>query len=175
MGLAIKLMLTHLIMSVIQFLFMPAFFGLWQDNIAFQIFVGLFYIGIFWFIIYADASGRGMEDYRREEFRASNGFFSGAVASIPAILLYIVAFIPFGLGEWENILRAILRIWLVPYTIVFIRFENYLNYIFPIVILIFPILTGLSYLDGERKRKTILAMVEKAKATKSEKSKVGKK
>lgn len=169
---ALKLMGTHAIMSLVQFLFMLSFFGLWQDNIIYQWAVGILYIAIFWLVIYADASSRGSEDFKKGSFSYTQGFIAGLTASIPALLLYISALIYGYPSETINWVVTILRIWLVPYYVFFTSFENMILWIIPATILVFPVVTGLSYMDGERRRKGIIAIIERAKSSRIEKSKM---
>jgi len=169
---ALKLFGTHAIMSLVQFLFMPAFFGLWQDNIAYQWAVGLLYVVIFWLVIYADASGSGSDDFKKGSFVRTSGFIAGLKASIPAFLIYILALFYGFSSESINWFITILRIWLVPYTLLFTAFEHIIMWIVPATITIFPIVSGLSYMDGERRRKKIIAIIEKAKSSRIEKSKI---
>ncbi|MBT9151590.1 MAG: hypothetical protein DDT40_01786 [candidate division WS2 bacterium] len=172
---ALKLLGTHAIMSLVQFLFMPAFFGLWQDNVIYQWAVGILYIAIFWLVVYADASSRGSEDFKKGDFTRRKGAVSGATASIPALLLYISALIYGYPSETVNWFITILRVWLVPYTMLFTSFEHMILWTIPAIILVFPVVTGLSYMDGERRRKGIIAIIDRAKSLKIEKSKINSK
>jgi len=172
---ALKLLGTHAIISLVQFLFMPAFFGLWQDNVIYQWTVGILYIALFWLVIYADTSSRGSEDYKKEVFVYSKGFIAGATASIPIILLYILGLISGYPSDTVNWFITVLRVWLVPYTLLFTSFEYVILWTIPFTILIFPIVSGLSYLDGKRKRKGIIAIIDRAKSSRIDKSRVNSK
>jgi hypothetical protein len=159
-------------MSLVQLLFMHAFFSLWRENVVYQWAVGILYIVIFWIVIYADASSRGSEDFKKGSFSCTKGFKAGLIASIPALLLYISALIcgyTSVTGIW---LITILRVWLVPYTKLFTGLEHMMLWIILATILVFPVVSGLSYMDGERRRKVIIALIDRAKASRMEKSKV---
>jgi len=123
-------------------------------------------------VIYADVSSRGSEDFRRGAFEYTKGFLAGIIASIPLLVIYFAGLI-YGYSDVSiNWFVTFLRIWLVPYTIVFSSFDDMILWIMPVTILMFPIVTGLSYMDGKRKRLRVNAVIEKAKALRIEKSKV---
>ncbi len=63
----------------------------------------------------------------------------------------------------------------MPYTMLFTSFEHMILWTIPAIILVFPVVTGLSYMDGERRRKGIIAIIDRAKSLKIEKSKINSK
>jgi len=171
----LKLLGIHAIMSLVQFLLMPAFFGIFQGNEIYQWFVGLLFIAIFWLIIYADASSTGSEHSKKGIYAHYKGFLAGATASLPAIVVYLAGLIYGHPSDTINWFITILRIWLVPYTKVFSSLEHMILLLIPAVILIFPLISGFSYMDGPRKRKKVLDIIARVNSTKAEKSKVIKK
>ena len=172
---ALKLLGTHAIISLVQFVFMPAFLGLWQDNAIYQWVVGILYIALFWLVIYADTSSRGSEDFKKGTFDYTKGFIAGATASIPMLTIYIAGLIYSYHSDTLNWFISILRVWLVPYNMLITSFEHIILWIIPFTILIFPVVSGLSYLDGKRRRKGIMAIIDKARSSKIEKSRINRK
>ena len=63
------------------------------------------------------------------------------------------------------------RIWLIPYIKFIVALEDYMPYIAIIFTLLLPIVSGLSYIDGIRRRNKILEAIEKKRAQKTELSK----
>ncbi len=168
---SLKLLGTHAIMSVAQFIFMPSLMGLFENEI-YQWIVGLLFIAIFWLIIYADMSSKGLDDTKKDAFAPYKGFIIGLIASIPSTILYLLATIMKSSTSNVNWFSIALRIWLVPYIKIFTTFEEMMPDITIIPIALFPILTGVSYIDGRRKRSKILKAIERAEATRAEKSKM---
>ena len=168
--LGLKLIGTHAIMSIVEFFLMVPLIGLW-DNQIYQWAVGLILMLFFWVVIYSDINYTSQNELKRDLFWKPKGFYIGLIASIPALTLYIAAFLI--KGEF-NYAEVALRIWLAPYTRIFVSFENLMPYIAIIPIVLLPILSGLSYLDGPRKRKKILDAIEDSDARRAEKSKVDK-
>ncbi|MDN5277506.1 MAG: hypothetical protein PWR01_1471 [Clostridiales bacterium] len=167
-----KLLGTHAVMSLVQFIFMPALFGILEKNQLYQWLIGLVYIAIFWLIIYADMSNKGLDDAKKDVFAPYKGFIAGLIASVPGIVLYLLAITMKVPGSTVNWFDVILRIWLVPYTKIFVTFEKMMPDIAIIPIALLPLLSGISYIDGLRKRKKILEAIENAEAMRAEKSKV---
>ena len=168
----LKILGTHAVMSIVQIALMPALFGIWQDKELYQWLIGLIYIGVFWIIIYADISYASQNDVKRGRYHPSKGFISGLIASIPGIILYLLA-MAFA-SQKVNYFEVALRVWLVPYIKIFTSFDDFMPAVAIVPILLFPILCGLSYLDGPRRRKKVLDVIEKTEAMKAEKSKVKK-
>lgn len=168
----LRLLGTHAIMSLVQFIFMPSLFGIFEKNQIYQWFIGLVYIAIFWLIVYADMSSKGLDDSKKDIYAHYKGFIAGLIASIPGIILYVLAVTIQPAAESINWFGTALRIWLVPYTKIFITFEKLMPDIAIIPIILFPLVSGVSYIDGIRKRKKILKAIEKSDALKAEKSKV---
>lgn len=166
----LKILGTHVIMFIVQIALMPALFGIWQDKELYQWLIGLLYIGVFWLIIYADVSYASQNDIKRGRYYPSKGFISGLIASIPDIILYLLAMA--FVSQEPNYFEVALRVWLVPYIKIFTTFTDAMPAVAIAPILIFPILCGLSYLDGPRRRKKILDAIEKSESMRAEKSKV---
>jgi len=173
-GFSLKLLGTHAILSIVQIALMPALFGLWQEQPIYQWFMGIFYIAVFWLIIYADVSHTSQNDLKRDRYAPYKGFLNGMIASIPALVLYIIAMIYPSINDGVNYFAVALRIWLVPYIKIFTTFEDLMPAIAIFPILLFPIGCGLSYLDGPRRRKKILDAIDKSDSMRAEKSKVRK-
>ncbi len=168
-----KLLGTHTLMSVIQIFLYFLLFGVFESEI-YQWLMGIFFILLFWLVIYADASYYGQNDLKRGTFNKVKGFISGLIASIPGTVVYIgaVVFEIFRTNEQSvNFMEIALRIWLIPYIKLYVTFENVMPYIMIVFILFFPIVSGLSYLDGIRRRDKILKAIEKREAMRSELSK----
>lgn len=168
----LKLLGTHAVMSLVQLIFMPALFGILEKNQVYQWLVGLVYIAIFWLIIYADMSNKGLDDAKKDVFAPYKGFIAGLIASIPSVILYLLAISMKPSAGSVNWFSTVLRIWLVPYTKIFVTFEKMMPDIAIIPIALLPLLSGISYIDGLRKRKKILEAIENAEAMRAEKSKV---
>jgi len=167
--LSLKLIGTHAIISIVEFFLMIPLMGLWKDNEIYQWLVGLLLMFILWFIIYSDISYVGQNELKRDLFWKPKGFIIGLIASIPALILYILAII---IEAKINYAEIVLRLWLAPYTKFFTTFQDKMPYIAIIPIAILPILSGLSYLDGPRRRKKILDVIKESDAQRTEKSKV---
>lgn len=167
----LKLLGTHAILSLAQFIFMPSLLGLFENEI-YQWVVGLLFIAIFWLIIYADMSNKGLDDAKKDAFAPYKGFIIGLIASIPSAILYLLAIIMKSSANGFNWVSVVLRIWLVPYIKIFTTFEEMMPDITIIPIAIFPLLSGISYIDGRRKRSKILKAIERAEAMRAEKSKM---
>ncbi|NLO81817.1 MAG: hypothetical protein GX094_01985 [Clostridiales bacterium] len=174
----LQLIGTHAVMSIIQFVLMPSLFSILENNQIYQWFIGLLYIAIFWFIIYVDMSGKGLDDCRRGNYAMYNGFITGLVASVPPVLLYILAMTYSPGPNQVNWFTTALRVWLIPYTKIFVTFDSSssLRHLMPdiaiIPIVLFVLGAGISYIDGSRKRKKILDIIDKSDALRAEKSKV---
>jgi hypothetical protein len=163
----LKLLGSHVLMSIVQFFLYFLIFGVFPDSELYQWIIGIFFIALFWLIIYADASHYGQNDLKRGNFHKSKGFISGIVASIPGIVLYLLAItLP---SVW--IFEVVLRTYLIPYIKLIITFENSMPTISIIFILFFPLVTGFSYLDGIRRRKRIQEAIAKKDAMRGELSK----
>ena len=159
-----KLLATHALMTVIQLFLYLLLFSIFPKNKIYQWAMGLFFIFLFWVVIYADASYYGQNDLKRGTFRKTKGFLSGLIASIPGILLYVGSLI-------YQPIEIALRCWLIPYVKLFVTFENVMPYIAIVFILMFPVVSGVSYLDGIRRRKKILESIQKKNAMRGELSK----
>ncbi|MFS8501461.1 MAG: hypothetical protein FWJ59_06600 [Caldicoprobacter sp.] len=166
----LKLMGTHAIVSLIQFIFIPPLLSIFENQI-YQWLVGLVCIAMFWLIVYADMSKVGLDDAKKDAFAQYKGFIAGLLASIPSIILYLLAIAmePSGSVNWFEIA---LRLWLIPYTKIFTTFDKMMPHIAIIPIALFPMVAGISYIDGLRKRKQILKAIENSEATRAERSKV---
>jgi len=167
----LRLLGTHAIMSLVLFIFMPSLLGLFENEI-YQWVIGLIYIAIFWLIIYADMSNKGLDDAKKDAFAPYKGFIAGLIASIPGVILYLLAIMMKSSTGSINWGAIVLRVWLVPYTKLFLAFENMMPEIAIIPIALLPLLSGISYIDGLRKRNKILKAIEKAETMRAEKSKV---
>lgn len=161
---------THAIISIVESFLLLPLAGLW-DNSIYQWVVGLILIFFLWIVVYADMNSKGQNDLKRGVFVKAKGFLVGLVASIPALILYIAS-ISLVNAEF-NYAEVVLRIWLVPYSKFFVTFEELMPHLALIPIILFPIITGISYLDGPRRREKILKAIEQSDAQRAEKSKVG--
>ncbi|MBM7581511.1 hypothetical protein JOD02_000334 [Caldicoprobacter guelmensis] len=168
----LKLLGTHAVMSLVQFIFMPGLFGIFDENEVYQWIVGLVYIAIFWLVIYADMSNRGLDDAKKDAFAPYKGFIAGLIAAVPAIVLYLLAMGAERPHNAINLFEVILRGWLVPYTKIFVTFEKNMPDIAIIPIAVLPVISGISYIDGLRKRKKILEALKRAEAMRAQRSKV---
>lgn len=169
--LGLKLIGTHAIMSIVEFFLLIPLMGIWENNQLYQWFIGLLLIFIFWLVIYSDISYTSQNDLKRDRFWKPRGFFIGLVASIPAVTLFILTLL---INNEPNFIEIALRFWLSPYSKVFISFQNQMPYLALVPIMLFPIISGLSYLDGTRKRKKILDAIKQSDSKRAEKSKVDK-
>jgi heme/copper-type cytochrome/quinol oxidase subunit 2 len=151
---------------------MPSLFGIFEKNQIYQWFIGLVYIAVFWLIVYADMSSKGLDDSKKDSYAHYKGFIIGLFASIPGIILYVLAVTVQPATNSINWFSTALRVWLVPYTKIFITFEKFMPDIAIIPVLLFPLVSGISYIDGIRKRKKILKAIEKSDTLKAQKSKV---
>ncbi|MFY9176111.1 MAG: hypothetical protein WBI74_02625 [Caldicoprobacterales bacterium] len=167
--LGLRLIGTHALMSIVEFFLMMPLMGLWENNQIYQWLIGLLLVIFFWLIIYSDVNYTSQNELKRNLFWKPKGFIIGLIASIPALVLFILAIM---IQADINYAEIALRIWLSPYTKFFVTFQDKMPYIAIIPIFILPVLTGLSYLDGPRKRKKILDAIKEADAQRTEKSKV---
>mgnify|MGYP000862248421 FL=1 len=159
-----KLMGTHALMTVIQLFLYFLLFSIFPDSELYQWLMGLFFILLFWVVVYADASYYGQNDLKRGNFKKTKGFLSGLIASIPGLALYIGALI-------YQPIEIALRSWLIPYVKLFVTFEDFMPYIAIVFLLMFPIVSGFSYLDGIRRREKVLKAIEKKEAMRNQLSK----
>ncbi len=171
--LGLKLFGTHAIVTIVELAVMLPLLGIFEDSQIYQWFIGLVYIGIFWLMVYADMTSNGLEDCKKDQYAHYKGFVAGLIASIPAIVLYIIALVngPAPGSEDINWYSTILRAWLVPYTKIFLAFKHLMPQIAIIPIMILPLVSGFSYMNGPRKRKKILDAIERSDALRAEKSK----
>ncbi len=169
---------THAVLSVVLFIFFPSLFSIFENNQIYQWFIGVVYMAVFWFIIYIDMSARGLDDCKKGIYNVYNGFITGLIASIPAIVLYVLAMTYQPAPNQVNWFSTALRVWLIPYTKIFITFDNSatMKHLMPgiaiIPIILFVLGSGISYIDGFRRRKKILDIIGQSNALKAEKSKV---
>lgn len=168
--LSLRLIGTHAIMSIVQFVLMLPLLAILQENELYQWGIGLLFIAIFWLIIYADMSQNGQEDTQLDSYNPTKGFLAGLIAAIPGIILYFATLIYRGDLNWFNI---ILRVWLSPYIKIFTSFEGQMPHPAIIVNMLLPIISGISYLDGPRRRQKVLDAIERSNKMKTEKSKIG--
>jgi signal transduction histidine kinase len=117
----LKLLGSHALMTAVQSFLFLLLFGIFESE-WYQWIAGIFFIALFWFIIYADASHYGQNDLKRGTFRYSKGFLSGLVASVPALILYVLSL---SFSSFD-LFRVTLRIWLIPYIKLMVAFENYM-------------------------------------------------
>ncbi|HHT65772.1 MAG TPA: hypothetical protein GX017_06750 [Clostridiales bacterium] len=153
--------------TILQLLLSGFLFGIFPDSQFYQWLIGLLNIIIFCVVIYADASSYGQNDLKRGTFRKSKGFLSGFIASIPGLILYILA-VSMPSVAWFTV---ILRIWLIPFVKLIVTFEKYSPDILIVFLALFPLITGFSYLDGIRRREKVKKAIEKKEAMRVELSK----
>ena len=156
----LKLLGTHAIMSVVEFVLMLPLFGILQDNQIYQWFIGILFIGVFWLVVYADMSSNGLEDSKRGKYKSSKGFIAGLLCTIPGIILYIGALLYIPGANKINWFDFALRIWLVPYIQIFNSLKDSMPHPALIVNMLLPIVTGFSYIDGLRKHRQVLDAIE---------------
>ncbi|NMA96395.1 MAG: hypothetical protein GX974_10180 [Clostridiales bacterium] len=166
----LKLLSTNAIMSLVQFVLMLPLLGILEDNWIYQWAIGLLFVAIFWFIVYVEMSENGLEDTKLDSYYPFRGFIAGLFCSIPGVLLYVLTLIFPADPNWFNIA---MRIWLSQYIKIFNSFESYMPHLGLITSLLLPIVSGISYMDGPRKRQKVLNAIRKADEMKHEKSKVG--
>ena len=163
----LKLFGSHVLMSVVQFFLYFLIFGVFPDSELYQWIIGIMFIALFWLVIYADASYYGQNDLKRDNFHKSKGFISGLIASIPGLVLYILALaLP---SAW--IFEVLLRAYLIPYIKLIITFQSSMPAVSIVFMMFFPIVSGLSYLDGMRRRNKIQEAIAKKDAMRGELSK----
>ncbi|MGI6571354.1 MAG: hypothetical protein ACOX27_09995 [Caldicoprobacterales bacterium] len=162
----LKLLGSHALMTAVQSFLFLLLFGIFESE-WYQWIAGIFFIALFWFIIYADASHYGQNDLKRGTFRYSKGFLSGLVASVPALILYVLSL---SFSSFD-LFRVTLRIWLIPYIKLMVAFENYMPAITIVFILLFPLVTGFSYIDGIRRRNKIMEKIREKESMRAELSK----
>ncbi len=167
--LGLKLIGTNAIVSIIVFFLMVPLMGLWENNQIYQWIIGLIFIIFFWLIVYSDINHTSQNDIKRGFFWKPKGFLAGVIASIPTFVLFMIAVV---VKNEPNYAEIAMRIWLAPYTKVFVSLEEYMPYIAIIPIILLPIIAGLSYLDGPRRRQKILDAIKESDAMRAEKSKV---
>jgi hypothetical protein len=170
----LKLLGTHVLMTVIELFLYLLLFGIFPKSELYQWFIGLFFIGLFWLVIYADASSYGQNNLKRGNFHKSKGFVSGAIASVPGLVLYIVAaaYQASGLNlKYLDLAEVALRLWLIPYVKLYVTFETQMPYIAVLFILMLPVVSGFSYLDGKRRREKDLKAIEAKEARRNQLSK----
>mgnify|MGYP001063758935 CR=1 FL=1 len=172
--LSLKLLSTHAVMSIIQFVLMLPLFGIFTDNQIYQWIIGILFIGIFWLVIYGDMSSNGLQDAKSGKYKSHKGFIAGLLCTIPGIILYIATILyeP-DISNKINWFNVILRIWLSPYIKIFNSLESSMPHPALVVNMLLPIVAGISYMDGLRQQKKIRDVIEEADKTKIEKSKIG--
>lgn len=165
---ALKLLGTHALMTVVQFFLYLILFGIFVDSAIYQWFMGIFFIALFWLVVYADVSHAGQNDLKREVYSASRTVIAACWAALPGIVLYAAHYF------YEPLVIA-LRLWQIPYIKIFVTLDairpDWVPHAALIAILLFPAGVLLCYLDGPRRRKKILAAIEKSEALRAEKSK----
>lgn len=160
----LKLLGTHLLMSVIQFFLYLILFSIFQDSKIYQWFMGIVFILIFWLVIYSDASYYGQNDIKRNNYFHYKGFIAGVIATLPGILFYMGSLIYAPIG-------ILLRLWLIPYVQVYVSLASAMPHLTIILALLFPLVSGFSYRDGIRRRNKVLKAIEKKDSQRVELSK----
>ncbi|HHY81138.1 MAG TPA: hypothetical protein GX505_00430 [Clostridiales bacterium] len=162
----LKLLGTHILMNLVEFFLVFLLFSIFPDSQLYQWFIGIVFILIFWFVIYADSSYYGQNDLKRGTFSPAKGFISGLIAALPGLLLYVIMILT--KAGW---LEVVLRTWLIPYIKLIVAFEKIMPEITILFILFFPLVSGFSYLDGIRRRKKVLEAIEKKESMRKQLSK----
>src|SRR5690606_18362948 len=134
---------------------------------------GILFIAIFWFMIYADMSNNGLQDAKSEKYKPHKGFIAGLLCTIPGIILYVAAILYGQDANKINWFDVTLRIWLSPYIKIFNSLESSMPHPALVVNLFLPIVAGISYMDGLRKRQKIRDAIDEVDKKKEEISKVG--
>src|SRR5690554_5782423 len=142
--LSLKLLGTHAIMSVVQFVLMLPLLGILQDNQIYQWAIGLLFIAIFWLVIYAEMSHNGLEDTKADKYRPIRGFIAGLICTAPGIILYFATLFYKTEPNWFNV---IMRIWLSPYIKIFTSLESHMPHPALVVSMLLPVVSGVSYMD----------------------------
>src|SRR5690554_4601605 len=154
-------------MSFVELFMYVLLSGIFRDNTIFQWTVFVFLVALFWFMIYLEASKIGENNLKRGSFKRTRGFIVGLYATIPALVLYIAALI-------YRPLKFLLHIWLSPYIRLFNTFEQYMPHVAMITALLLPIVSGISYIDGVRRRKKLLKTIKEKESMRDELSKYDK-
>jgi hypothetical protein len=172
--LGLKLLGLHAMLSLVGIFLYLLLFGVFPDSELYQWFIGLLFVGMFWIVVHGYASSYGQKHLKQGVFTKAKGFVSGLIASIPGLILYAAAsaYKMSGLdSEYLSLIQVIMRLWLIPYIKFFVAFEKHMPYIAIIFILLFPIVTGFSYLDGQRLRERDLKAIQKKEAMRRQLSK----
>lgn len=180
---SLRLFLTHMVLTLVTFAFMPVLVSI--KNVIIQWMIAGIFIGLFWLAVWADSAMRGekdsfwseSEEKRRQKrgsvdsenidrslgYFPSKGFIAGLIASIPGMILSLTAILAYGNVKIYTVINVIIRIWLSPYIHLFGQFPKTLPYLFLILVLIFPIFSGLGYLHGPARRQKIKDAINKSK------------
>lgn len=156
---------THATMSFVELFMYVLLSGIFRDNTIFQWTVFVFLVALYWFMIYLEASKIGENNLKRGSFKRTRGFIVGLYATIPALILYIAALI-------YRPLKFLLHIWLSPYIRLFVSFEDAMPHLAILTALLLPIVTGVSYIDGIRRRNKLLKAIEEKRSKKEDLSKM---
>lgn len=138
--------------------------GIFRDNAIFQWAVFAFLVTLFWLMIYLEASKIGETDLKRGAYRSLKGFISGLYATIPALVLYIAVLT-------YSPLKFLLHIWLSPYIRLFNTFEQGMPHLAMLAAMALPLVSGISYMDGIRRRNKLLKTIEEKESMRNELSK----
>lgn len=158
----LKLMGIHTILSFMEAFLMVSLMLIW-DNKIYHWVIGIIYIIAFWVIIYSNASKHGLSDARNKSLHPIKGFVAGAVASLPGFSFMICSLL---FQSTAPVFKWLLQVfWLSPYRIIFDHFEPFSLYPALILLIFFVVLSGLSYMDGLRKWKNLIKIMERKKIT----------
>lgn len=166
---ALRLLATHATMSVLElfmYILLSSIFTK-EDNMYHRIYqwgIFAFLVLLFWYMIYHDSSNIGQNHLKREIYHPAKGFVAGLIATIPAFVIYIAALI-------YDPLRFLFHLWLSPYIRLFVKYSDLMPHLALVAALCYPLVSGLSYMDGVRKRNKVLKAIEQRNAMRSELSK----
>lgn len=127
-----------------------------KRNLTAELIAGIITGALYLFIMAAAAQGSGFADKERILY---NGFIAGAMASIPALVLTIMLTVSGGDVAW---IKVVHRIWMSPYIEIYSVYENIMITLAYVTLPLMPIVTGIGYLRGIKKKDAVIA---KLKAT----------
>jgi|GEM_PF-638042 len=178
--LSLRLLGTHVIIAI-MFVFAWPLMELFQKNEFLQWLICIFFIGAYALAMYSDLSNIGLKDVKRNTYVPYKGFAAGLMVSTVTVVLVILALafkLKQGDGQdlisWSKVPEVILRIWLSPYVKVFRAFPDLMPALGLIDVIVFPLITGISYLFGPYQYKKVVDVIKKNNALREEKSKMNK-
>lgn len=127
-----------------------------ERNTAAEFIAGILSAGLYLFVMGLGAQGAGFSDRDRVFY---NGFAAGVIASIPAAILVVMLTVSKGDVSW---IKVVHRIWMSPYIEIYSLYEKHYVALAYATLPLMPIVTGIAYIRGIRKKDQVIA---KLKAT----------